>query len=477
MNSVNSVNRILSSLRITSSRSFATKINIKKEPKKAGDIPSNFQYSRMDGPRVNFNLKKIRQLNGEEKIELLRDYIKTKSYNEAVFVYQLVVKNGIANRLNYSHHHTLFHLLLKRAEEFKSTIQLIYEQLILYKFEPTENFLNDYLICLVKWGDVNQARQLMDQMQKDNLQIQIPVWSYLFKYYNRQVGLAVWKEGIELYEQFEKIIPKQRPDRATYISVMDLYKKLGNLENVYNVYLKADENVPRLYSMQVKRTGEKNPYWAEETKLQFFNCYLAAVNNLKPDNVLEVFDDMYQTGIFNFPIPSRQASFHIIFRYLSELPATTPEEQLSIINSTKKYYGYHKDCKLPLDYILYGRLISLQKEEKNIFEWYRLAITLLDLRPGTLKRQTVDSALVQTLFNIGSIEKALEAFQAQREYTRKPVKKVYFDFITYYTEKRDKEGLYMMAEYVKQDFEGDLSMKKYNSKDKMNLHLSTVGLQ
>ncbi|KAJ3323841.1 hypothetical protein HDV06_001211 [Boothiomyces sp. JEL0866] len=458
-------------------RSFATKANIKTDAKKASAIPTTFKYSRMDGPRVNFNLKKIRQLNGEEKIDLLRDYIKTKSYNEAVFVYELIVKNGIANRLNYNHHHTLFHLLLKRAEEYKSAIQLIHEQLNLHKFEPTENFFNDYLICLIKWGDITTANRLIEQMGKDSLQVHISAWSFLFKYYSKQVGVAVWKEGAEMYEKFEKIIPKQRPDRSTYLSVMELYTKLGNLEKVYNVYLEADENVPRLYTLQVKRTRERSPNWAEDTKLQFFNCYLSAVNKYSPDKVLEVFEDMYQTGIYSFPVSSRQASFHIIFRYLSELPSSTLEEQREVIKLTKKYYGYHKECKLPLDYLLYGRLISLQTDEKNIYEWYRLAITLLDLQPGTIKRQAVDSALVQTLFKTDYIQKALEEFKIQREYSRKPVKKIYYDFIAHYTENGDKEGLYTMADYIKQDFEGDVTMEKYNSRDKMNLHISTLRLQ
>ena len=77
------------------------------------------------GPRVKFNLQKIRRLSGLEKKMLLKDYINTGAINESCFVFNTIIENGTGNHLPQNVLFNLFNLLKVDPMKHKEHILLI----------------------------------------------------------------------------------------------------------------------------------------------------------------------------------------------------------------------------------------------------------------------------------------------------------------------------------------------------------------
>jgi pentatricopeptide repeat protein len=116
--------------------------------------------------KSKYNLKKIRFLNGEEKVDLLRQFMTTNHIYESIYIYDFIQSNPLlAPRLKHHDYHTLFHLLLSNPSDAsaQTTLKGIFSKVS----KPTPSMIKEYIACLKKWRDVESAKRLWKKMKED----------------------------------------------------------------------------------------------------------------------------------------------------------------------------------------------------------------------------------------------------------------------------------------------------------------------
>lgn len=338
--------------------------------------------------RVAFNLEKLRQLSGSEKMDLLRDYIATKSPEEAIHVYQTLVENGISNRLNYKDHHNLFRLLLKDIVKYRTGIALIRSQMREHNHAPTEYFLNEYTVCCALWGNMEASLASLQELLDADLVVQLNTWNCMFQYYNSQKEVQKWQEGIALWLKLGAVVPIVRPNGSIYLRVMDLYTKLMDLAAVERVYVETEENISRLHALHCRRMEkDEDSEWMQNLSIRFFNARLGAMTSLGQEvEAIEQYKEFRNEG-----------------RVIGKDAPTTFYIMLKVAKNVEEGGNYWKDMEtlhIEADYLHYSRMIGLTENVARVKELYRLAATTLKLKIGGSKRKALDSSFMSALIKL-----------------------------------------------------------------------------
>jgi tetratricopeptide (TPR) repeat protein len=425
-------------------------------------------YTRnVSGRKVIFNLNKLRTLSGGEKIELLRDYLNTKQTKEALHVYNTIIENGFSNRLKYHDHHCLFHMCLRDVHEWKNGILQIHHQLQLHGYEPTENYLNEYLVCCTKWGNVEASMEALDAIRDAKCQVLISSWDHLLGLCLSMENAPMWEKGVELWQQLISAIPVSRPSRRTYLHVMALHMKLGNTSQALDTYYEAEENLSRLameYEDKAKCSEAESMHW----KINQHIIFAASIM----DHLVEVgkFSEAHDLYAEVYPLLISSQSkklkhavnlYHILLKMLERAP-TDSMEKLNL------YWEQMMDLQLEPDHLLYSRKLSLLRDLTDIEETYRLALTSLTLRPGTSKRQALDSSYLLSMCRNGYIDRSLQILEELRsQETKRPIKLAYYNLIDQLIAENREKDCHKLHGHLLEDFQLDQSVlaSKYASLD------------
>jgi tetratricopeptide (TPR) repeat protein len=442
--------------------------DIKPKEKIVHEEPKTDLYTRnISGRKVIFNLNKLRTLSGGEKIELLRDYLNTKQTKEALYVYNTIIENGFANRLKYHDHHCLFHMCLRDVNEWKQGILQIHHQLQLHRYEPTENYLNEYLICCTKWGNAEASMEALNAIKEAKCQVLISSWDHLLNLYLEKQEQSMWEKGVELWKQLKASVPVCRPSRRTYLHAMALYIKLGDTPEVLNTYYEAEENLSRL-AMEHEDKSNCTELESEQWKLNQHTVYAAQVMDHLVDTgkfaeAHDLYSELYPLLI---SAQSRKLKYglnlyHILLKMLQRMKLETDEK-------LNQYWEQMKDLDLEPDHLLYSRKLSLLRNLPDIEETYRLALTSLPLKPGSSKRQAIDSSFLLSMCHNGYIDRCLEVFdEIQLQQTKRPIKLVYFTLIDNLIERKRADDCHRLHKCLLEDFHSDQAVltSKYASSE------------
>jgi tetratricopeptide (TPR) repeat protein len=361
-------------------------------------------------PFVQFNLTKIRRLSGPEKIDLLRDYYKTKAIDESIFVYKIIEHNGYLDKLTYNDHHCVFRLLLKDPVKYRDEIKLVYASLRVLEYSPTENFMNDYCIASTKWGNLEQTIEFLEEIERQGLNVRIDTWSHVLK-----MALAGnesdWQRGILVWRKLQSKVPLIRPSKRIYLTALELYTKLNDSEQVLAVFVEAEENLERLVKDHCERIGvDQDLTWKKNTWTMFV-CKVLAIFS-KTDNfhaAIEFYNEYYKLGIFHDSrtVKSAMNVYHIMFGLLSQMHKLNIKEiemkeyigqgsemvTVSIQNLGKVFLKELQDINLIPDSLIFSRLLSIQEDEESCINLY------LKSSPKT---QSLDNVFVGTMIRLQS---------------------------------------------------------------------------
>ncbi|KAJ3359256.1 hypothetical protein HDU91_004977, partial [Kappamyces sp. JEL0680] len=349
-------------------------------------------------------------------------YLKTKSTVEAVFVYETIVYNGFSNRLGYKDHHNLFRLALVDVAKYRKVIIKIRHQLAENGFVPTEYFLNEYIVCCAKWGDIDVALKSLQECLNEGLCVSTTTWEELLSFYLSGPDRQAWKDGVRLWKKLKSQIPVVRPSASIYLKTMQLYSKLGDGEGTAQVYAEAEDNLERLLQTQLDRSGSIDSQgWKADMHTQLFNAYLGSFKDpVLLEKALQEYQDFFDSGTLQ-NTKSAANTYSILFRLLSRLD----NPHLQGIYAAKLWQDMEHAAVTP-DYLHYSRMMAFQSDADELRRIYRSATSTLRIGLASSKRQALDSSFLTSLSRHSSIE----AFAALREHRdtpglRKPLRLVY----------------------------------------------------
>jgi hypothetical protein len=175
-------------------------------PKKEGPIidhiaitesSSDGQTERADSTRVSshpgssnyrrYNLAKVRFLAGWEKIDLLRQFHAASLPIESMYVYKVLKRNGLMNRIKYLDHHNMFRLLISDPVNFHFEIIFVWNEFKVNGFLRTPNAYAAMVACVAKWGSKILGRKLYQEMKEDNIDIPTETYNHLMKLFSSDV--------------------------------------------------------------------------------------------------------------------------------------------------------------------------------------------------------------------------------------------------------------------------------------------------
>ncbi|KAI8898516.1 hypothetical protein BC833DRAFT_589633 [Globomyces pollinis-pini] len=420
---------------------------------------------------IRFNLKKLRQLNGSDKMDLMRDYIMTKSTYEAAYVYEIIIHNGFANRLQYVDHHNLFHLLISNAIENKKVILKIHQQLLENEYEPSEHYWNEFLVCCTKWNDIEYTKDTIQYMLDKKLGIYSTTWSLVFTFFDKQTSIAALNHAAELWKIMNDTLPISRPSKSTLLSIMSIYTKLGNVNGCQQVYEQSENELPLLYMSQLKRINEEEDLiWKFETRIHFFNAYLHCFSKHHTlSETHQLYLNFYNQGFLKSPeikqssidsqkkkkVQSNLNTFHILFRKLIHFPIETSQDKTLLIEHTKLYWSHLNSLNITPDYLIYEQMITLQRLSNTasvsmVEEWYRLAITSLNIQEISLKRQALDSSYLMALIHYQDFTKAIALIKDMKNHNRRmPNKRIFENLLDQLKIRKDIDNSHFIIELCK----------------------------
>lgn len=384
-------------------------------------LPKSWKLPHQE--RVSFNLSKLSSLSGHDKIDLFKDYLRTHSRPEAIFVYEKLLEIGLLNRLEYKDFHNLFRLLLNVPSDYRKTIVSLRNEIIKNGNLPTVYFDNEYMICLIKWGNIKNARELLDELYKSDKKIDNHSYDIFLKWYLKR---GRFDEAMEVIEIMKVAKPLTRPSLSVYLKIMDVHTNLGDQETCKEVYLDGEENLERLYVNHLEATSQESDLrWKVDCKVQLFNAYLNCLASLKDfKGVLKFYGDFKDEGCL---VKSKSCAntFHILFK---SIHADIKEGGEYSEKDLDGYWGDLVRVSVP-DYLHYARYMTLVKSVTVLDELYRNACLTLNISIDGAKRQAVESAYLMSLIDL-DFEKGMEEMERVRQsQTRKPMRFVYAKFL------------------------------------------------
>jgi hypothetical protein len=398
--------------------------------------------------RVAFNLSKIQKISGSEKIDLLRDYLRTKSTSEAVFVYETIIFNGISNRLEYKDHHNLFRCCLSDVVKNQEVIIKIRHQLEEHGFFPTEYFLNEYMGCLMKWGHLEAALKSLKECLDEKMTVYPRSWEAFFAFYLFQNDENSWNRGVALWTKMNGQVPIIRPSSTIYIQIMNLYAKLSQNEKAYQVYVEAEDNISRLLHVQSKRSEVEDSETARsEMHTQFFNAYLVSFTEVQQiDDIHNAFRDYFESGAMKTTKAASQ-TFNILFKMVSKLSEVDKQYQYA-----SGYWGDMELLGIRPDYLHYSRMISFQKNKDELEMLYREAISSLNIGISSSKRQALNSTYIATMSYLDPLF-AFESLSDQRndKEMKKPLRLAHIQLYEQLLQSHHDEEAQKVKEWTIQD--------------------------
>lgn len=315
---------------------------------------------------------------------------------------------------------------------------------------PTQYFLNEYIVCCIKWGELKTALSCIQECLDDGTIQVLPVtWDQLFIHYSNQKSREAWLEGISVWEtKFKRALPLLQPSTSTYLKIMELYTKLQRPQDTRNVYIDADENINRLLVSHCKRFGlDDDVEWKANTQTRFFNAHLSSLASTKQlDLVVEEYTDFLKTGTLQLAKKAALDTFHILFRVGSPDPS-------SPLYAKKLWQDMIQQLHLTPDYLLYSRMISLLANQAEMSEMYREATTTLSLHIGSFKRQAIDSSFISAITRIDS-RKGMETLEEIRsiEGARFPLRLTYNGLIEKLQSEGHNEEAKKVSEWLQKDY-------------------------
>lgn len=340
--------------------------------------------------------------------------MKTKSTSEAIYVYETIIYNGISNLLVYKDHHNLFRLLLKDPVQNKEAILKIRHEMANNSFIPTAYFMNEYLVCCLKWGELKSALDVLQTAFEERIAISLNTWQEVFEYHIKLNDWNSWNDAIALYMKLEAATPLVRPSLTIYLQVMALYTKLGQRAMVEQVYFEAaEDNLERLVGSQIKRMkwareDEETIVWRANARTSLFNAY---INSFLFDwkRVNEEFKEFANTGsLLKMAVKSSPGTFHLLFKSL-EFVESEPEEKNRLFQEYK-HALLSEGFVVKTDYLHYSLMIEHAATVEEIRSLYRDATTNGVVHVPPSKVAHLDTSFVSSLAGIDPV-KGLEALE------------------------------------------------------------------
>lgn len=374
---------------------------------KAGaSVGKNFDSSHKEHKVVKFNLNNVKSLSGSEKILLLRDLIATKSHSAAINVWNLIIKNSLSNQLiyryfhiDYSDYHCLLHMLITNPIKYKEELIQLNEQIRLNLFLPSENLLNEFLKCAVKWKDVSRSIETFNEIKTSKLLLETDSCADLLGLLSKSTNIEIASKGFEVWDYFTSQRARKKPSRAIYLRLFDLYARVQDEPAVSKLYETSVDEVIRLNRERANTLDKK---FGIETRLKFLNAYMAVLvqygSFLK---ALELFDEFRSSKYFSkvAGLSSLKDTFRILFKICASLKHPDLADD---------FYKLTRDLAVDLDIVMFGRLISIPRlTSEETFEYLQTAIIRLQIQPSTKHFISIYESAIKSL----SSKYPLEAFK------------------------------------------------------------------
>ncbi len=350
----------------------------------------------------------------------------------------------------YKDHHNLFRLLLKDPIEHKETILKIRHEMLNNSLLPTEYFINEYLCCCIKWGELDSALKLLDECLKDQIAISLQSWQALMKCHVVSNDPEIWKKGISLYEKVVNATPAVRPNAQIYIQVMTLFTKLNLNEKVEEGYFEAEENLERLVHAQSKRMHCENELelsiWRANTHVQFFNAFLNSFLD-NPQKIKNEYSEFSGCGILKMATKEAPNTFNLLFKNLKFVSANSDRREL-----LEFYRDELKKNEIKATYLHYSLMIEYSSDSEKIKYLYNQATTNGGAHIPPSKLPHLDTSFISALTRIDP-KQGLDALQLihQRNASdldaKKPMRFVYQKLIDQFQTLGDEENA-SMAEFL-----------------------------
>ena len=349
-------------------------------PRQVSEPPSHSRpYVPPNQRKVKFNLDKLSTLTGYEKIELLRDMHRANMAEKSLIVYQTLYTNGLLPRLKYHDHHCMFHVLMKDPKKYHQDIKKVWAWMTECRYRPSLNLYKDLIACTVVWRDLDLGLDLFKTMKSKGMHAPEEVYRDLLQLHVVSSGTKSTLDGIALWNELAAD-SSLKPSLMSFCRAMELYGQVQDLQGIETVYTRAQTEISK----------EPSP------RMHIENSYLSAlVKSNANDKVQELYKTWTAPGNMlaedSFSHRAALDSYNIL---------------LKMCHSSRNLplaLAYLKDMEvrhLPLDTIMYGRLISLLGSHGKLLQAKALfdqAVVKLKVEPRSSRHMKLQTSLLEVL--------------------------------------------------------------------------------
>ncbi|KND01497.1 pentatricopeptide repeat domain-containing protein [Spizellomyces punctatus DAOM BR117] len=364
---------------------------------------------------VKINLDRLRHLSGWEKIELLRDLLKTKQPEEAVRVYTVLKENDLVARLKYQDYHELFHLLLADSLLYRDVILDVLSNLRRFGYSPSPLMFTALLQCCTKWRDLELASRAYEEMLERKLPVTVEAYNALLELHGMPRGIGQLQRGAELWR--DMLHRGVRPNLESYLRALEIFGRLGQLETIKTMYQTALDNLD-LRDLTKGSEGRaqnlRKEHIGHDPKLQLDNAFLSALVNAEAFGEAQKFFGSYLEPGGALAGEGNRSSRHLLRTYTILLKMCVGKND----PSTADYYWkeLHQRGFRP-NVVMYGQMITIHGRAGNLQrarEMFETAQERLSATPGSGKLMKLRTSLLIAYTNASEVAEAEALFEAIR---------------------------------------------------------------
>ncbi|KAJ3056810.1 bleomycin hydrolase [Rhizophlyctis rosea] len=371
-------------------------------------------------PTVRIKREKIAGLAGWEKMDLFRDFVKAGQTEDALYTLEIIKNNTLLPRLRYQDFHILIHLLIREPLVYRTQILEAFDNVREFGHIPTQAIYNVLIKCCTKWGDLDFAQQLYDEMLSHNFKPTTETYTDLIALCSRQRGVAGWRKGVGFWKQMHE--EGLRPVRSTYTRAMEIHGKLKLVNELKEVHSAALEYLHR-YGQSIsietllrrqKEGGklttrqEGQLEKARQMEIAFGNAYMSALGNCGAhEDVLAVFAQMCASG---GPHAGEKRPSNRIMEGLLNILLKAHQGLGDAEGAEKLWKEMMQRGTIP-DVVAYGRMVAISGRAgdlKRAKEWMEEGVERLRVAPGSSKMLKLRNSLLIGYAENGEVEEAMK---------------------------------------------------------------------
>ncbi|KAI9105481.1 hypothetical protein DFS34DRAFT_599615 [Phlyctochytrium arcticum] len=301
--------------------------------------------------RIKVKEERLKNLSGWEKIDLLRSVIKNHQAEEAVLVFQRLKDVQLISRLKYQDYHELLHTFLSAPDQYEKVIEETLFFLQQYGYVLSPNLSAALIVGCAKSSNLALATQLLQERKDRDLPMTLEICKSMLNLFLEHEGVIQHRQGIEFWNEVLK--SSVHPDQSSYIAAMQLYGKLGQVEEILATSqtalhrIREDDASPTVRDVQEARVRNG-----------LLSGLLSSGERSKALDVIKAATQELPQGEINKSLLRElSATFALGFKVCSALKDLESAEQL---------WSALKQSSIPPTVIHYGRMIAMYGYANNV---------------------------------------------------------------------------------------------------------------